>query len=156
VPHVAPLVRQATAGWPDAPEVILDPQRKWQAFGEADAALTASGTVSLELALCGVPFVSCYKADRIMMVLRSLITVWSACLPNIIADRAIVPEFYNEYVRPDNLARQLEALFLDTSMRAWQKQGFAEVARRMATVRPTGELAAGAVLALTQRKSAGL
>jgi lipid-A-disaccharide synthase len=155
VPHVAPLVRQATAGWAEAPEVILDPERKWQAFGEADAALIASGTVSLELALCGVPFVSCYKADRIMMALRSLITVWSACLPNIIADRAIVPEFYNEYVRPDHLARQLEALFLDTSMRTWQKQGFAEVARRMATARPTGELAAGAVLALAQRKGAG-
>lgn len=148
VPHVAPLVMEATAGWTDRPEVILDPERKWAAFAEADAALTASGTVSLELALSGVPFVSCYKSDRLMKAFESLITVWSACLPNIIADRAIVPEFYNSYVRPENLARQLEALFLDTPLRSWQKQGFSEVARRMTTARPTGQLAAEAVLDL--------
>ncbi|MBX3569364.1 MAG: lipid-A-disaccharide synthase [Rhizobiaceae bacterium] len=148
VPHVAALVRDLTAAWTDRPEIILDPERKWQAFGEADAALTASGTVSLELALAGVPFVSCYKADRVMKAVQSLITVWSACLPNIIGDKAIVPEFYNEYVRPENLARQLEALFLDTPMRAWQKRGFAEVAGRMRTAEPTGKIAAQAVFNL--------
>ena len=48
---------------PQKPEIILDAERKWQAFGEADAALIASGTVSLELALAGVPMMSCYKLD---------------------------------------------------------------------------------------------
>ncbi|MEP9398449.1 lipid-A-disaccharide synthase [Mesorhizobium sp. KR2-14] len=153
VPHVAETVHAAVAGWEQQPEIILEPSRKWQAFGEADAALIASGTVSLELALSGVPMVSAYKLDAIARVLQGMVTVWSALLPNLIADRAIVPEFYDRYVRPENLARQLEALFEDTGFRAWQKDGFAEVARRMATSRPSGEIAAEAVLAEIARKA---
>ncbi|MDH6229433.1 lipid-A-disaccharide synthase [Mesorhizobium soli] len=153
VPHVAPIVSAAVAGWDDKPEVILDPARKWQAFGEADAALIASGTVSLELALSRVPMVSAYKLDAIAGLVQGLVTVWSALLPNLIADRCIVPEFYDRYVRPQNLARHLEALFSDTGFRAWQKDGFAEVARRMATARPSGEIAAEAVLAEIEKAS---
>lgn len=146
VPHVAALVEEAVAGWQQKPEIIVDPQHKWQAFGEADAALIASGTVSLELALAGVPMMSSYKLDFIMRMAQRLITVWSATLPNLIADRPVVFESYNEYVRPEWLARQLEGLFADTGLRRWQKDGFAEIARRMATDRPSGDLAAEVVL----------
>ncbi|WP_434722685.1 lipid-A-disaccharide synthase [Mesorhizobium sp. RIZ17] len=155
VPHVADLVRTSIASWDDKPEIILDPERKWQAFGKADAALIASGTVSLELALSGVPMVSCYKLDPIAhLLVPRLVTVWSALLPNLIADRALVPEFYDQYIRPENLARHLEALFADTGMRAWQKAGFAEIARRMATERPSGEIAAEVVMGCI-RKAVG-
>lgn len=153
VPHVAPIVTAAVAGWEQKPEIILEPARKWQAFGEADAALIASGTVSLELALSRVPMVSSYKLDVIARAALGMITVWSALLPNLIADRPIVPEFYDRYVRPESLARHLEALFADTGFRAWQKDGFAEVARRMQTPRPSGEVAAEAVLAEIERAS---
>ncbi|WP_421913098.1 lipid-A-disaccharide synthase [Mesorhizobium sp.] len=146
VPHVADLVRTSVARWDEKPEIILDPERKWQAFGKADAALIASGTVSLELALSGVPMISCYRLDPVMRVVQKMVTVWSAALPNLIADKAVVPEHYNQYVRPRYLARQLESLFSDTAYRTWQKDGFAEVARRMATDRPSGEIAAGVVL----------
>ncbi|BCG94542.1 lipid-A-disaccharide synthase [Mesorhizobium sp. 131-2-1] len=147
VPHVADLVRASVASWDDKPEIIVEPERKWQAFGKADAALIASGTVSLELALSGVPMVSCYKLDAVArLVMPHLISVWSALLPNLISDRALVPEFYNRYVVPENLARQLETLFADTGVRAWQKDGFAEIARRMVTGRPSGDIAAEVVL----------
>jgi lipid-A-disaccharide synthase len=154
VPHVADLVRTSVARWDEKPEIILDAERKWQAFGKADAALIASGTVSLELALSGVPMISCYKFDPIMLMVQRLITVWSAALPNLIADRPVVPESYNQYVRPHYLARQLESLFADTAYRAWQKDGFAEVARRMATERPSGEIAAEVVMGC-MRKAVG-
>ncbi|HWK66815.1 MAG TPA: lipid-A-disaccharide synthase [Rhizobiaceae bacterium] len=146
VPHVASIVSEATSDWPLKPRIILDSAEKWRAFGEADAALIASGTVSLELALSGVPMLSCYRIDPLMRLGQSLITVWSGSLPNLIADRAIVTEFYEQYIRPANLARQLEGLMGDTSLRAWQKEGFAEVVRRMATDRPAGEIAANAVV----------
>ncbi|TGR13271.1 lipid-A-disaccharide synthase [Mesorhizobium sp. M4B.F.Ca.ET.190.01.1.1] len=147
VPHVAELVRASVASWDDKPEIIVEPERKWQAFGKADAALIASGTVSLELGLSGVPMVSCYKLDPVArLVMPHLISVWSALLPNLISDRTLVPEFYDQYVLPENLARQLETLFSDTGMRAWQKDGFAEIARRMATDRPSGDIAAEVVL----------
>ncbi len=145
VPHVAALVAEATSTWTDRPEIILDAERKWRAFGEADAALTASGTVSLELALAGVPMVSCYRLDGMARLVQRFVTVWSASLPNIIADKPVVPEFYNEFVRPENLARQLEALLSDTPMRAWQKQGFADIVERLRTDRPSGRIAADVV-----------
>lgn len=147
VPHVAELIRAGVTRWDEKPEIILDPQRKWQAFGKADAALIASGTVSLELALAGVPMISCYRLDPVARTAAPyLVSVWSALLPNLISDRALVPEFYNEYVKPNNLCRQLEALFSDGGMRAWQKQGFDEIRRRMATEKPSGDIAAGVVL----------
>ncbi|TPL95040.1 lipid-A-disaccharide synthase [Mesorhizobium sp. B2-3-12] len=154
VPHVADTVRSAVTRWDEKPEIILEPERKWQAFGKADAALIASGTVSLELALSGVPMVSSYRLDPVARVVAPyLVSVWSALLPNLISDRALIPEFYNEYVKPNNLARQVEALLADTGMRAWQKDGFAEISRRMATDRPSGEIAAQVVMGYVKRVS---
>ena len=146
VPHVAAMVREGVAKWDQPPEIVEGPDAKWDAFGAADAALIASGTVSLELALCGVPMISCYRLDPAARLVSGLITIWSAVLPNLIADRTVVPEFYNQYVRPELLARNLEALLADTELRRWQKDGFAEVRRRMETAEPSGLLAADAVL----------
>lgn len=154
VPHVADLVAASVANWEEKPEIIVGAAHKWEAFGQADAALIASGTVSLELALAGVPMVSAYKLDPVAKLAYSMITVWSALLPNLIADRPIVPEFYDRYVRPQNLARHLEALFADTAFRGWQKDGFAQVAARMATDRPAGEIAARVILAKIEGRQA--
>ena len=118
------MVEAETASWPERPEIITDAAGKWRAFGEADAALCASGTVSLELALAGVPLVACYKLDWLAKRLSFLVTTWSASLPNLISDRIAVAEYYNEQVRPGHLARDLEALLADTPMRRWQLDGF--------------------------------
>lgn len=151
VPHVAPTIAKSTQNWDQKPEIVTEPDAKWQAFAEADAALIASGTVSLELALSGVPMISCYKLDPVIRpVAPLLLKIWSASLPNLIADRAIVPEFYDRFVRPGILARQVEALLIDGGMRDWQKTGFAEVRRRMATDRPAGAIGAEAVLNMIQ------
>ncbi len=149
VPHVAPAIAKSTRRWEQKPEIVTEPDAKWRAFGAADAALIASGTVSLELALSGVPMISCYKLDPVVRPLAPLLLkIWSASLPNLIADRAIVPEFYDRFVRPASLVRQVEALFTDGGMRDWQKSGFAEVRRRMATDRAAGAIGAEAVLSL--------
>lgn len=155
VPHVAETVRQQVASWDQQPEIFLEQERKWQAFGRADAALIASGTVSLELALSGVPMISTYKLDAGARMLQPFVPIWSALLPNLIADRPVVPEAYNEYVRPQSLARYIEALWSDTGMRRWQVEGFDEVRRRMRTDRPAGEIAAETVLKTIRTKKAG-
>ena len=146
VPRVAADVRAAVAGWPVAPEIVEGHDGKWRAFGEADAALAASGTVLLELALAGVPALSCYKLDPIANALQRLITVWSAALPNIIADKAIIPEFYNVAIRPPMLSRYAEAILSPGPVREAQLQGFDEVRRLMTVERPSGEIAAGVVI----------
>lgn len=148
VPHVAGLVEAACAHWPVRPRIVLGDEAKWAAFGEADAALAASGTVLLELALAGVPSLSCYRTDPVLgFVIKRMVRSWSAALPNLIAGWPVVPEFYDDMIRPETLARHLEQLMADTPARAAQRAGFAQVAAAMATRRPAGELAAGAVLA---------
>lgn len=147
VPHIEAMVRQKTANWPIQPEISSDQASKWAAFAKADAALAASGTVTLELALAGVPLVSCYRLDRLARMLSGLFTGWSASLPNLIADRVVVPEFIDEFLRPSYVARHLESLLASSAQRQWQLDGFAEIRRRMATERPSGDIAAERVLA---------
>lgn len=153
LPRLRERIEAVVSGWDSRPDVVVGEEERWNAFAEADAALISSGTVSLELALTGVPMVSCYKFDWVSRQFEGLITAWSALLPNLIADRPVAPEFYNHYVRPEHLARVLESLLADTELRAWQRDGFAEVRRRMATERPPGELAADVVLAQIKRKT---
>ncbi|WP_295812795.1 lipid-A-disaccharide synthase [uncultured Nitratireductor sp.] len=146
VPHVAQLIEETVGTWPVKPEIILEPARKWQAFAEADAALACSGTVSLELALSRVPTILCYKTDLAARALIPLITVWSAALPNLIADWPVVPEHFNRHIRPSYLARQLTGLWAERPPRAAQMAGFQEVAEALATERPSGEIAAHVVM----------
>ena len=151
MPHVAELVAASVSGWEQKPEIVTDAAGKWRAFGEADAALIASGTVSLELALAGVPLVSCYRLDPFarMLAEHDHRVVGAAAQPHRRpADRARILR-RSTSVR-NTLARILEALFADTPLRAWQKDGFAEVSRRMSTSRPSGEIAAEVVLSHSQ------
>lgn len=152
VPSMAELVAAQTASWPQQPSIIPDTAGKWRAFAEADAALAASGTVCLELALAGVPFVGCYKADLGFRLARRFITVWSSLLPNLIADYVIAPEYHDNTIRPSRLARHIERLAADTPQRTAQISGFADVRRALSTVRPAGEVAAQAVLAEIGKK----
>lgn len=146
VPHVAERVHRETADWLVKPQIIENFDRKWQAFGEADAALAASGTVLLELALAGVPAISTYRSDPLFRLAASMITTWTGALPNLIADRVVIPEYYDRMIRPGLLARKLERLMIDGPDRAVQLEGYSEIADRMKTPRPSGELAADVVL----------
>ena len=94
---------------------------KYAAFRGARAALAASGTVTLELALSGVPTVVAYKVSRIEEVIaRRLIQVPSIVLPNLILDRNAMPEFVQGECTPDRLARALLPLLRGGSEREAQ------------------------------------
>ncbi|WP_416797889.1 lipid-A-disaccharide synthase [Ciceribacter azotifigens] len=152
VPKQAERIRAITNTWAVKPEILLGEEEKWRAFEAADVALAASGTVILELALASVPVVSAYKADWLITLLRNRIKVWSAALPNIIADYPVVPEYLNDAVRPGPLVRWLERLSSDTLERKAMLAGFDEVWARMKTETAPGEEAAGIVLELLRRR----
>lgn len=152
VPRVEALAREALSRVSVPVDTSTDPQEKWRAFAEADVALAASGTVSLELALAGVPTISCYKTDVLMKLAYPFITTWSASLPNLIADSPIIPEFYDSFVRPGHLARTIEMLWAEGPARTAQLQGFKAVRDALETERPAGELAAEIVLQMANRQ----
>nr|WP_174813547.1 lipid-A-disaccharide synthase [Ochrobactrum sp. MC-1LL] len=149
LPRIEEMVRDLSKNWAVKPLIVLGDEEKWKAFSKADAALAASGTVSLELALSRIPSVLSYKADWFARkFLMPKIAIWSAALPNIIADEPVVPEYFNEFVRPGMLARNLERLMRPGSARQAQLDGFDKVASIMETEQPSGEIGARVVLEL--------
>ena len=145
-------IRQEIATWPVEVECQTGDAFKWQAFARADAAIAASGTVILELAMAGVPAVSIYRTDWLIKLVAKRIKTWTAALPNLIADYPVVPEYINELLRPGAPVRWMERLMADTPQRSTMLAGYADVWRKMAPSKPSGELAADAVLALLNQQ----
>jgi lipid-A-disaccharide synthase len=107
------------------------------------------------LALTGVPCISAYKTDWIIKLMTSKIKTWSAALPNLIADYAVVPEYINDVVRGGSFARWMEKLSVDTLPRQAMMEGFEVLWQRMQTEKPPGEHAAEIVLDVLQKKKPG-
>ena len=150
LPRHRARIERAVADWSQRPEVVTGETAKWAAFAKADAALAASGTVSLELALAGIPMALAYKLDPVAYRFRYLVTAWTAALPNFITGHPLVPEHFHEFVRPEHLARRIERLLTDTPERAAQIAGFAEIRQAMAIDRPPGQAAAEIVAELIE------
>lgn len=120
-------LRSLVADWPVPVAVTSDHAEKRAAFRNAHAAIAASGTVSLELALSGVPMVVVYRLDWLARQFRSLVKVWTIILPNLVLGRPVVREYVDEMARPEALARALAALAADTPERRAQVEAFAEL-----------------------------
>jgi lipid-A-disaccharide synthase len=124
VPHLASRVREAVAGWAIKPRVVVDPAEKWAAFRSARAALAASGTVTLELALSGVPTVAAYRLHVVEAMIARIIGIQSrlpsVILANLVLGENAVPELIQEECTPDRLTEVLLPLLSDTPERARQ------------------------------------
>jgi lipid-A-disaccharide synthase len=131
VPTIAPLkvaVTEAVSTWTVAPRIVVDPEDKQRAFRTARAALAKSGTVTLELAVAGVPMVTAYKVSPIeAFVARRLVRVPSVILANLVIGENVVPEFLQEDCTPERLAAALAAIVGDTPERQRQTDAFARL-----------------------------
>jgi lipid-A-disaccharide synthase len=143
-------IERTVAGWPVQVEVTANRERKNEAWMDADAAVAASGTVLLELALAGIPVVSIYRIDRVSKLFIGKVTAWTAALPNFIADYPVINEYINESLRPGLVARRLQRLLSDSYERRQILEDFDTVRDAMHTSRPSGVLAAEVVLNLLE------
>jgi len=140
VPGTDVLVRQAVAGWPVRYRVLSTPGDRLAAFAAAAAALTISGTTTLELAVADVPMVVGYRVNRATeFLVRRMIEVPHVAMPNLILGRLAVPEKLQDDCRPEILAGELERLLVDPQP---QREALREVCRRLGLdeVRATGIL----------------
>lgn len=127
-PVVAATVERETANWPVRPVIVTDVQDKHDAFAAAGAALTKSGTSTLELALAGVPMAVTYRVNPITAFMaRRLIRVPYVAMVNLLAGRAVVPELLQEQCTPSVLANAVKALFENPDMANSQKEAFKTV-----------------------------
>ena len=129
VPHVQQQVALGVANWPLKVELITDEADKTALFHAARAALTASGTASLELALANLPMIVAYKADIILeYVLRRIVQTPSVVLPNLILDKPVVPEYLMERCTATLLAPALYGLLTNAEgLHDSQSAAFAEL-----------------------------
>lgn len=88
----ADRIRRTVADWPLAVSVLVTRDERRKALQEAVAAVAVSGTVTLELALAGVPHVLTYVAEGAQVRLFEKATTQFIGLPNIIAGREVTPE----------------------------------------------------------------
>jgi lipid-A-disaccharide synthase len=136
VPHLLPLIRDGVSNWAVTPRIVIEPGEKWAAFRRARVALAASGTVTLELALAGVPMVAAYRLHPIEWMIARLIRMRSelpsVILANLAIGENIVPEFLQEDCTPENLTAALLPLLSDTPQRRRQTEAFGRLDAIMA------------------------
>ncbi|MGB9042132.1 MAG: lipid-A-disaccharide synthase [Pseudolabrys sp.] len=128
VPRLADTVRAEIASWRVPARVITDADEKLEAFRTARAALTKSGTSTLELAISGVPMVAAYRVPLIEeLAARLLVNVPSVILANLVLGENVVPEFLQRDCTADRLAKALVPLLADTPERRQQIEAFARL-----------------------------
>ncbi|GEP09990.1 Lipid-A-disaccharide synthase [Methylobacterium gnaphalii] len=132
------LIERLALAWDVSVRLVHGEAAKHGAFRRARAALAASGTVTLELALAGVPMVVAYKVSRIEEVIaRRLIQVPTIVLPNLILAENAMPEYVQADCTPQRLADTLAPLVIGEPERAKQLEALARIDRRMSL--PDGE-----------------
>lgn len=134
VESVRPLIAAGLKHWPMRPHFVSGDEDKFAAFKLADAALAASGTVTLELALAGTPMVVAYKVDPLATGVRYLLKIHSVVLPNLMLGENAFPEFLQEDCTGAKLAEAIEQLIAkDSDAREKQLAALARIPALMDT-----------------------
>jgi lipid-A-disaccharide synthase len=148
VPAVRAKVEQGAARWQVAPKIVIEPADKWRAFRTARAALAVSGTVTLELALAGVPSVVTYRVSLFEEAIgRMFLRGSTIVLANLVLGENAMPELLQRDATPERLAAAVAPLLGPTPERVRQVDAFARLDRIMeiGQVSPSAR-AAGIVL----------
>jgi lipid-A-disaccharide synthase len=136
VESVRGLVEEGLKSWPLGPHLVTGEEDKFASFRLARAALAASGTVTLELAVSGTPMVVAYIADALAAKFRFMLIAHSVVLPNLVLGENVFPEVLQKDCVGEKLSEALLPLIMGGPERDCQLEGLARVNARM---RETGE-----------------
>ena len=126
-PAMAERVQRDVADWPVPPLIVTDPASRYDAFAASVAALTKSGTSTLELAMANLPMVVTYRVHPLTAAIaQRLVTVDYAAIVNLLAQRRLVPELIQQRCTPDQLVAALEPLLAGPAGPA-QQAGFTDI-----------------------------
>jgi lipid-A-disaccharide synthase len=127
IPTLPHLVDQIKKQFALPATIITTSLEKFAAYQESQAALAASGTVSLELAAAGVPMVIAYKINSLThFIVQRLIKVKYACLVNILMNKEVVPERLQSNCTPEKLASALEGYFSKEESAVFERKRMVE------------------------------
>ncbi|KJC37371.1 lipid-A-disaccharide synthase [Bradyrhizobium sp. LTSP849] len=153
MPHLEATVREGVASWPVKPRIVVGENEKRAAFRIARAAFAKSGTVTLELALSGIPMVTAYRVGAIeAFILRRAVQVSSVILANLVIGKDVIPEFLQEDCTPEKLAPALSEVLTDSPLRRQQVEAFAQLDTIMSTGNKSPSVLAADIVLATMRK----
>jgi lipid-A-disaccharide synthase len=154
MPHLLEVIQQGVKSWKIAPRIVVGEQEKRAAFRIANAALAKSGTVTLELALAGVPMVTAYRTGALeAWILLRAINVKSVILANLVVGENVVPEFIQQDCTPEKLVPALREILGDSPLRRRQVEAFARIDTIMSTGNQPPSVRAADIVLATLRKS---
>jgi lipid-A-disaccharide synthase len=156
VDTVAEMVVRGVGSWPVPTVVVRGEAEKYDAFAASDAALAASGTVALELAMARLPAVVAYRVNALTHgVVRRIVRVRYIHLVNLILGRMAVPELIQQDCTAERLAAAAARLIVDRAAGDQQVAACQEALRALGlgTLSPARR-AAEEVLAVIARRGA--
>jgi lipid-A-disaccharide synthase len=128
----------------------------WDALAQAELALAASGTVTIEAAMLGTPMVTFYRVNALSWYLQR----WRVRTPfltmvNLVAGRQVVPELIQDQMTAERIAAEVFRLLDDASANKAMRTGLAEVAAKLGSERDPIEIAADWVESANSVRSEG-
>src|SRR5580704_5235249 len=118
----------------------------WDVLAQSELALAASGTVTVEAALLGVPMVTFYRVNALSWILgRWLVPAPFLSMVNLVAERRIVPELIQHEMTGDRIAAEAIQLLENDAGRAAMKGDLAEVSGKLRSGRDPMETAADCI-----------
>lgn len=148
--QVKKYVVDEMTSWGMPIEFVYEEYERHVAMRRSTCALAASGTVNLELAMAGTPFVITYKLSALTGILaRFVINTPYVCMSNILMDKEIVPELLQENCNPEKIFEKIELLLSNRQIRKEQIEGLSEVVKMLgrSNAKPS-EIAADTLLGL--------
>jgi lipid-A-disaccharide synthase len=124
---VEPIVLEAISGWKVPVFVTSTAEGRHTAYAEAVAAAAVSGTITLELALAGIPMVITYIGELVQAIYWRRYPGKYVGLPNILAGRELAPEILQLTRNPARLVTAMADLLADRGAQERQREGFARV-----------------------------
>jgi lipid-A-disaccharide synthase len=156
MPHLQDVIAEGVKSWPVQPRIVVGENDKQAAFRIAHAAFVKSGTVTLELAIAGVPMVAAYKVGAAeALILRRVIRTSSVILANLVIGENVVPEFIQQDCTPEKLVPALRDVLADSPLRQRQVEAFAKIDAIMSTGNQPPSVHAADVVLATLRKARG-
>jgi lipid-A-disaccharide synthase len=132
VENVAAMVAAAVRDWPGEPILLRGAEAKYDAFAASRAALAASGTVALELAMARVPMAVAYRLSPLTeALLARVLKVRQVNLINLMLERPLVPELLGPDCTPEKLAGAVATLVRDEPVRAAHISGYDQAMRHL-------------------------
>ena len=155
VKTVSKMVREMTKDT-DLPLLVVETQsERYGAFQASSAAIAASGTVALELAICKIPHLIAYKVSKLTaFIISRIMHIQYVNLTNIMLGRCIVPELLQEHCTAAEVTANINDILRQGEIYQKQMQGFEDVRKTLSNGEqiPSGN-AADFILQFIERKN---